>query len=515
MVAVLAAGAALLCVHLGTTPQYLGGDEASFGIEGYAIATTGRDLVGGRLPLFFHLADPAGGVLKSSRWYQPLLFYLVAGTLKLFPLTEATVRAPTAFIGVTDLWLIYVVASRLFHECRYGILAAAMLLVTPAHVILSRQATDYLCVLPFVLAWLWSVIAAVDTDRGWASLLAGVVLGIGLFSYLAAWTLMPMLLLLTSVTFAVRGKWTHAAAAVAGFTAFAAVLIAWLFSHPQMLTDTFGRYQLATSAGGTVGRILKELLVFRDGRNPISTYWAYFDPAFLFVSGGVSPTTATSKAGVYLASLAILIPIGAYHLISGGTSSARLAVAAFLLAPIPAALVGDRYMIQRTLAIVPLGVLLATGGAEWLLRHRCRVVLAALVAAMLLQFSWFIHDYFGHYRFRSAAYFDSANFREVVRAAIVADAEQQAPVIYLSERFDDGSPRWRFYTTAYRRGDLFLRTHFLDALGANLDEAPAGSLLLFYDNAPGLDQLLASGWTIVSTIAEPSGGARSLVLRKS
>lgn len=45
---------------LGGAPVYLGGDEAHVAVGGYAIATTGRNLNGDLLPLFFNLTDPLG-----------------------------------------------------------------------------------------------------------------------------------------------------------------------------------------------------------------------------------------------------------------------------------------------------------------------------------------------------------------------------------------------------------------------------------------------------------------------
>ena len=77
---------------LGGAPVYLGGDEAHFAVGGYAIATTGRNLNGDLLPLFFNLADPQGdpqGMPWGATWYHPVMFYLVALVLKVLPLSVA------------------------------------------------------------------------------------------------------------------------------------------------------------------------------------------------------------------------------------------------------------------------------------------------------------------------------------------------------------------------------------------------------------------------------------------
>src|SRR5438105_2210135 len=53
--AVMLVTAALYAYAVGSAPEYLGGDEARFATAASAIASTGRDLIGDRLPLFFHL----------------------------------------------------------------------------------------------------------------------------------------------------------------------------------------------------------------------------------------------------------------------------------------------------------------------------------------------------------------------------------------------------------------------------------------------------------------------------
>src|SRR5262245_45709516 len=67
--------------RLGRAPIYVGGDEAHFANHAYAIATTGRDLDGRAFPLFFWMEE-------LGKWYQPVLFYLIAAILKVLPLSE-------------------------------------------------------------------------------------------------------------------------------------------------------------------------------------------------------------------------------------------------------------------------------------------------------------------------------------------------------------------------------------------------------------------------------------------
>ena len=89
---VLLSASAWLYVHdLGRVPVYLGLDEAHFAVHGDAIARSGRNLNGDVLPLFISLADPLGDqptLAWGTTWYRPTVFYLIALTLKVVPLSE-------------------------------------------------------------------------------------------------------------------------------------------------------------------------------------------------------------------------------------------------------------------------------------------------------------------------------------------------------------------------------------------------------------------------------------------
>ena len=145
--------ASLYFYRLNDTPMFVGGDETFFAINGKAIATTARDLDGRLMPLFFKI--------DTHTWYQPVLVYLIAISFTIAQVSEWALRAPTALIGVIDVLLVYAVGMRLFRNRSYALMAAAMLAMSPAHLILARQALDYVCPLPFVLGWLWCLLKAI------------------------------------------------------------------------------------------------------------------------------------------------------------------------------------------------------------------------------------------------------------------------------------------------------------------------------------------------------------------
>ena len=404
---------------LDRSPVYLGLDEAHFAVHARALADTGRDLNGAPMPLFVNLADPLGDqptLAWGASWYQPFLFYLIALTLKVLPFTEASVRAPTAAIaGVLNVVLMYLVSMRVFRARWVALAAAGMLALTPAHLVLGRQALDYVCPLPFQLAWLWAVLVFRDTERVRYAFVSGLILGVGCYSYVSSWVLMPALLGISWLIYrrSRLGGSRPFIASVAGFVLALVPLVPWLWSHPQMVNNL-----LEAQSMSSVEAFGRGLPMARVLQRTVTMYWSYFNPAFLFLNGGASLNAATGQAGVFLLSIAALLPIGLVAMFrypatgnrqtatGGQTRSASwlaeladlrwVLLLGLLVTPIPPTLKGVPHVIQRTLTLLPFVVLIATCGAWALWQSPSRLgraLVVALLASMPVQFAFFYADY--------------------------------------------------------------------------------------------------------------------------
>lgn len=232
-------------------------------------------------------------------------------------------------------------------------------------------------------------------------------------------------------------------------------------------------------------------------------------------------TTATRQAGVFLWPVAVLLLAGLFDL----ARRPRLKPIAWVLigglaaAPLPATLVGERYAIQRELAVLPFGVLIAAFGLSWMLerpRLGARVIAIAVLVAIPLQFAAFARDYFGEYQLRSAIWFDPVDFRDVAGYLLSAERDQPLPAILLSEDLDDAKARWRFYLAKYRREDLLQRTRYFRSQTLDARQILPGSLLVLSANDPGLPRLLgAGGCAVATTVVDIAGSKTAVILRKS
>jgi hypothetical protein len=323
---------------------------------------------------------------------------------------------------------------------------------------------------------------------------------------------MPLLLAISWLAYDRAGRDVRRASlwAAAGFLLPFLVAIPWIWSHPEMLRDTLARYLPAEG---------KPIATLSRVRDKIGEYWDYFDPAYLFLTGGASLTTSTGRAGVLLAPCAVFLPLGMLDLLKRSTSAAMPVVllGGFALSAVPATLFGERYMIQRELIVVPFAVLVAVFGVAFLLRQRNALVrwaTIALLAAIPLQFAYVCRDYFTHYKVRSAFWYDPAAFRDVAEPVIAADAARELPAVYLRRDVDDAGPKWRFFVTKHHRESLLRRTRYFDDAAADLADAPRGSMAVLYAHPYPQAALTSGHWIVADTAVDPDGRSASLALEK-
>lgn len=487
------------------------------------------------MPLFFSLSDPGTDFQQmpwGNTWYQPLLFYVVAAVLAIAPMSEFAVRLPVALIGgvITPI-LAYLVARRLFQQRGLALFAAVVLALTPPQLILSRQALDYVCPLPFILGWLWFLIDYAETRRTRSLVLGGLLLGLGFYSYIASWIMMPIYLALSALVLwpfdaqsageADRLRrtnvWRPAAALTFGFGLPLLLFIPWLWTHPEMLRETFDRYQMSDQE--QVSMIQEPTAAFRLDKlaATVSSYWSYFDPSFLFMIGGPSMTTSTGRVGVFLLPLALLLPLGVFSLLRQPDPRGfhALILLAIVLAPIPATLKGQPFMAQRIVFMFPFAALVAAYGLDWMWQHRARaarVAAVVLVAGIPLQFAAFYRDFFTHYQLRSAFYYDPAAFEDVAEYLMADDA---APVIYLSTELDDVGAKWRYYTTRDGREPLMAKTRYVDHDGRLIEPGDRASLLAIHPKTAEMAALESTGlWKVEKVIADVDNRPAVAILRK-
>ena len=476
--------------RLGAAPIYVSPDEAIIAVDAHALATTGVDVHGRFLPLYFQVQLP--GETRMG-WFTPAIFYLSAIVDQVLPFSEATIRMPTVIVAIADVVLIYLAAMRLFRARWLAIAAALMLATTPAHFMLGRYGLDYLYPLPFVLGWLVCLLIYLDTDRVRWLAAAAALLGVGFFSYIAAVVMMPLYLLVTWLVVARKPQplrlW---AASAAAFAVPLLPLVPWLMRHPTAVVDTIARYDLYDTKSLNVLQGIRSFFSFPNVERLAASYWTFFSPAFLFFSGDRQVMFSTRTTGVFLLPLIVLLVVGLrYVLIEWKQPRLLILLVGFLTAPLAALLGAEDGAITRAVELLPFTILIATCGLEflwnlsappapraavigvavtllaiavpygaWAAVARGRLAVTALglgvfagaaivtapavgrfpssrvaagvvLALMTAQLAWFTRDYFTDYRLRSSAWL-GGNLRGALEELIAMDAHDHPPRIYFS-----------------------------------------------------------------------------------
>jgi 4-amino-4-deoxy-L-arabinose transferase-like glycosyltransferase len=487
--ALIMVGVLLYVTRLGEVPIYLMHDEAQGALQAQAIATTGRDLNGRLLPLYFTEPEfPPGR--------DPAMIYVTALGLKVLPFSEAGVRTPTALVGILNVVLTFVVARRLFSSVVMGLVAATLLLLTPVHFIRARLLLSPLYTIPFILVWLWTLarFAAEPTTRRLCA--AAVALGLGAYSYLAAVVMMPLYLLGTLFVGVRRLGRTPALQAALVFGATLIPMLLWYVTHPERNAQIVSAYQLEATARSPLARW-------------VGLYWSFFDPSFLFVSGDASMINSTREAGFFPMAFAVLLPIGLIGLIRTRQPLPLAIVAGLLTAPVVSIISGGVEM-NRIMFAIPFGVLTAAYGAHMLIA--ARPLLARATGVLLLitvpwQFAGFYSGYVNGYRLASARWF-AGSAREAARATMT-QAEGTAGPVYISTGIDWIHRTWRFYAIADRRPEMIDRAKYVTESPV---DAASGALFLCISESPGCTA--SASWDLAETITSIDGVRSFRILRR-
>ena len=284
-----------------------------------------------------------------------------------------------------------------------------------------------------------------------------------------------------------------------------------------MIVQTLSRYGLDRSVaapwpkGAPMGVVLATMWRTARLSGRVSQYWSFFDPAYLFLTGGfANVVNSTRHVGVFPMSFVALVPIGVAALVWRRRPVVdALVLAAFVTAPLAACLaVPEPYAIDRELELLPFGVLIAVAGARHLLTTHGRASRAAgmlLLAAVPLHFAFFSVDYYRDYP-RGAAFWFNWNSRDAIAEVIALEPRFRPATIYLStHHVSNLEAYWRFYVRRYGREDLLKRAVSFDSEGFDVASIQPGSLLLVGRDDTALTPSLDAGiLRRLATIPEPA-----------
>lgn len=178
---ILILAAVLRLYGLDRFPAGLNADEAAIGYNAWSLLETGKDEHSAPWPLVFRSFDD---------YKPPVYFYLVLPFVKFFGLNIWSVRLPSALLGITSVYLVYLVVKMLFknnklsivipsrvegshstrHELRtsnheqitnnLALVSALLLAISPWHLQFSRGGWEVNAATFFILLGVWGFLKA-------------------------------------------------------------------------------------------------------------------------------------------------------------------------------------------------------------------------------------------------------------------------------------------------------------------------------------------------------------------
>lgn len=363
-------------------PLGINGDEAAIGYNAVLVARSGYDSSGRFLPLFvsaFNLTD----------WKQPITFYSTTLAFKLFGPSYALLRQVSIIFILVSATLVFLLTRELL-GLRAAFISLVIFIITPAVLIQSHLALENIAPIPFTILWLLMLTRYKNTLQHKYLYLAGLFLGIGLFTYPGMRLIFPVFFLLSLGLIIYLNK--HKNFRVNLFLLFKFAFVAAIF--PTVMLFVKNQYPGAILAYNRPHDVPSYQEFFLS-------YISSFDPSFLFITGDTTPYHSTGKQGVFLLATLPLFILGIIRIIRKKDLMLNFILLTFFLVPILYGLVGTIHRGSRLLVLLPLYALIATNGALTLtvMRNKMSKLILVTIVALLILLNWvdFLRDYWYEY----------------------------------------------------------------------------------------------------------------------
>lgn len=453
--AILILAAILRLWNLGNVPPHLTSDEAALGYNAYSILKTGRDEYGELLPLIF----------KSFGDWKPGLFvYITVPFVAIFGLSEWVVRIPGAISGVLAVWLIYLVVGELFKNKKLQILSAALLAISPWHILFSRGAWEINLSLTLTLFGIYFFLRAIGKNPR-LIILSAVFFALTLLAYQGAklstgLVVLGLLFFFRHKLFVLPRK-LLAVSAITGFLIALPIILSifqgkagrlevfsvFSYSAPEKITER------VLTQGNEIKSDVSYQIFHSDpvfwARGILGRWMNHYSARFLVFEGDwPNPRHSIPNMGMLLFFDGFLLVCGLACLLRNKMTNAQLFIIYwFLVAPIPAALSLDAVHAVRTFNMVIPVVVIIAFGSIWLfdkiktLKIR-KIVYFLFFTFYCLNFAYFLDGYFIHLPTHNAKFWEYG-YKQAVEAMI--PIEQNYKTIVFVQSYDQPYIYYLFY----------------------------------------------------------------------
>lgn len=421
---ILAAG--LRFFSIDNNPPSLTWDEVAWGYNAYTLGIDGKDEFGRFLPYDY---------LESFGDFKPPVYaYLTILPVKFFGINEFAVRFPSAFLGSLSVVITYYLITHIFFQrgkkqlhllkqAGYtGLVSAAILAISPWHIMLSRAAFEANAATFFIMTGVWLFLFGVN-KKPWLLSLSAFSFVLSMYTFNTARIVTPLLVFVLIVGFRKTLLQFKKQTVVAGVLGLALILplVPFLLSPQARL-----RFQEVNifSDISVIERTNQHI------KNDDNAFWSkvihnrrlaygvefarhYFEnltPGFLFIKGDGNPKFSIQTVGqMFFWEIPFLVA-GALLLFKKREGAWWVIPIWLIISIIPAATARETPHALRIEAALPTFQLLTGYGLVhaylFIRKHNIRVMkytlfssimYASFCIAVLSSLLYFLHGYYFHY----------------------------------------------------------------------------------------------------------------------
>ncbi|MFH0943439.1 MAG: glycosyltransferase family 39 protein [Candidatus Beckwithbacteria bacterium] len=385
---IILTAALLRLYHLSSNPPSLNWDETAIGWNANTIFHTRRDEFGTRLPLSF----------KSFGDYKsPVYIYLTAPMVGLFGTNPFAVRLVSVLAGIASVYLIYLIGLEIKNQ-QLGIIAAALLAITPWHVILSRPAFEPNLALFFILLGTYFFLKALKIPKLLA--LSAISFVLSMYTYHSPKIFVPLFLLGLSSIYRRKlvseklNKWVL-------ISSFLGLILLTPLLKETFLSKSAIRFQ-GTSVfyDEQENKLPLKLPLITQ---IIKNYFIHFTPSYLFSGSSYLPRLQLKEIGPLLLIEAPFLLLGLLYLLKNKQKKwAKFLFWWLIIGPMPAMIGRETpHPLRAYTLLPPLIIITSLGIAQTKLLLK-PIAKSILVILLFLNTVYFINHYFSAYPIYSA-----------------------------------------------------------------------------------------------------------------
>jgi 4-amino-4-deoxy-L-arabinose transferase-like glycosyltransferase len=473
--------------QLGSNPPSLTWDEVAWGYNAYSLGIDGKDEFGRFLPFNY---------LESFGDFKPPMYaYLSVLPVKIFGLTEFATRFVSALFGSLTVLMTYFLVVQIFrrtnqnstqnHAEAVALIAAAILAISPWHIMLSRAAFEANVATFFLISGVFLFLRGIRKNP-WLLSFSAVSFIASMYTFNTSRIVAPLLVIMLVIGFWKKLLIYKKQTIVAIILGLAVLLpiVPFLLSPQAALrfkeVNIFSDSKVVELANQEIANdnyaIWSRIVHNRRVGYTLSYIQHYFDnlsPDFLFIKGDGNPKFSIQSVGqMYIWELPFLI-LGVILLFRKRDGIWWIVPLWLVLAIIPAATARETphaLRIETTLPtfqiLVAYGIVQAYllvvksssfakgfGGTQSSHKVIKRFFVACFVLVVSFGLVYFLHGYYGHYARETSGEWQYG-YKEAV--SYINEVEDKYSAIYFTESL--GRPY--AYLLFYKENDptVFRRT---------------------------------------------------------